>query len=368
MNRFLQFLLCITIVWPLADARKSVAAPNAVELPSGTPSGIAATKLPLPGEEAPSLASMLLDLTYRYTGRGYHDEQIRYRLFVPDTSDPTKEFPLIVWLHGFGEAGNDNVHQLRYFETIIFQKPWDRKRFPFFVLAVHCPRGNRNWTTDSPDADDMANVALAILNKTTRDYPVDESRISVAGVSSGGSGCWELASRAPDRFSAVAPMSSSGADDMEIKQLTHMSIWAFHCTDDAKAAVEPDRRTVVAINAAGGRAALTEIDSGGHDSWSAAFRDYDLLDWLLYQRRGEKSDWPPGTMPLSHRWAHFRTGLVSVAADVNPLNRRPWQVAIQIGIPMLLLFGLYSAIKQRRRRRRENAAADSSPKRPAAAL
>jgi acetyl esterase/lipase len=54
----------------------------------------------------PTLSSLFSDLSYQYTGGGYHDKRFRYRLFVPENTDPPQKLPLIVWLHGFGEAGN----------------------------------------------------------------------------------------------------------------------------------------------------------------------------------------------------------------------------------------------------------------------
>lgn len=285
--------------------------------------------------------------SYRYTGGGYHDKLIRYCLFIPDNTNPPKKLPLIVWLHGHGEAGQDNVRHLMHLGACVFIKPsLGRKRFPFFFLAVQCPADNPDWTTTSESAaDDMVNVVLAILDKTVKVFPVDSTRISLAGVSGGGTGCWELAMRAPGRFSAVAPLGSGGGDLSRADQLIGLPVWAFHSTGDRIVKIDGDRKTVAAIRSLGGRAFLTEIESSGHDCWTSAFLDYDLLDWLLYQRRGQVSDYPPGTLTLKNRWHRFTSGLAEFAAGWNL-----WQAILQISIPLVLIFMFWSAKRRRRLR------------------
>lgn len=299
---------------------------------------------------AEPVATMLDDLSFRYTGGGYHDKLIRYRLFVPVISNPPQKLPMIVWLHGLGEAGDDNVHHLRHLESCIFQKPWKRERFPFFLLAVQCPSDNRAWTTNSKEADDMINVVLAIMYKTIRDYPVDTSRISLAGISSGGSGAWELALRAPERFAALAPMACGGYGSNDAKKLKGIPVWSFVSLHEENAPVDLAREAIAAIVAAGGRAEFTGINSPVHDCWNAAFHDYDLLDWLLYQRRGEVSDYPPGTITLKHRWRRFCGGVFGFVADLELSTWHPWQIALQLGIPALLIVSVISAKRHRRRR------------------
>ncbi len=242
---------------------------------------------------------------YRYTGSGYVDQPFRYRLFVPDAARAGTPCPIIVWLHGLGEAGRDNVSELTWLEYLVFKPPLDRGRYPFFLLAVQCPLDNAGWTRklDGP-GDDMINVALAILDETLRGYPVDRDRIYLSGVSSGGTGCWELAARQPDRFAAVAPLATGGIDlsASQVSSLKSLPIWAFHSSRDGSAPIKLVRRMVTEVQVAGGRVALTEIDSESHDCWSAAFNDYCLLDWLLSQHRNSIS-WstPPGRIPIRGR-------------------------------------------------------------------
>jgi hypothetical protein len=95
---------------------------------------------------------------------------------------------------------------------------------------------------------------------------------------------------------------------------------------------------VKALIEAGGNVHLTEIESAAHECWTAAFDDYHLLDWLLSQHRNQASSWNPGTIPLGVRLRDFASGW------------EWWQVLLQVGIPVLLVAGAWTAVRARRRR------------------
>ena len=169
----------------------------------------------------------------------------------------------------------------------------DRRPVSFFFLAVQCPDDNHVWTTSSDKADDMVNVVLPIMDKTLGDFPIDRDRVLLAGISSGGDGCWELAMRAPERFAAVAPMAAGNPDVTRANRLKNLPVWAFHSTDDQKTPITGDRRMMARLLAIGCRMSLTEIPTASHNCWNAAFNDYDLLNWLLAQRRDVVSSYAP---------------------------------------------------------------------------
>jgi predicted peptidase len=249
---------------------------------------------PTPREQAqpqqvPLFGELFSEQSYEYSGRAYHNKTFRYQLFIPDMSPPPEGLPLIVWLHGYGEAGDDNRSQLRYLYELVLRPLLKHSKCPFFLLALQCPKDNPSWTTTSANADDMIDVLLATIDKTTAERPVDLQRITVAGVSSGGTGCWEFAMRHPDRFAAIALMASSGCDRSRLDKLVDVPVWAFHNTRDSGTPIDSVRATVRDLQAAGGSAFLTEYEIAGHDAWTAAFLTDDLLDWLLAQRRGKRS-------------------------------------------------------------------------------
>ncbi len=283
--------------------------------------------------------ALFTPLEYRYTGGEYQDELFRYRLFVPETRGPDERMPLIVWLHGRGEAGTDNIDHVRWLDHLVFTPPWDCRDYPFFLLAVQCPLDNQVWIrTDGAQADDMINVVRSILDKTLQEYPIDRERVYLAGISSGGLGCWDFATRFPQYFAAVAPMGSGGADTNSIGALVDIPVCVFHCTRDAKTPIDSVRKTVEALRAAGGNVHLTEVDAASHDCWNPAFDDYHLLDWLLSQRRGEPSP-APGSVPLATRLKDFAS------------SWQWWQALLQLGIPAAVIAVVWKAARERRRRR-----------------
>jgi predicted esterase len=298
----------------------------------------------------PDFVSLSIPLEFRYTGGGYRDELFRYRLFLPNMADQKKNWPLIVWLHGNCESQRDNIAHLRWLDQFVFRPPWHKGRYPFFLLAVQCPRDNFDWTRRASDIqDDMANVAAAIVEQTLGDYPIDPDRVYLSGVSSGGSGCWEFALRHPELFAAVAPMGSDGGNNTRVDQLKDMPVWAFHCNRDTDTPVALVRATVRVLSEAGGKACLTEIDSAKHDCWTAAFNDYHLLDWLLSQRRGQPSP-PPGSVPFTTRLADFAK------------TWQWWQAVAQVAIPLAICSAIWNLMKTsvRARSRANQTVADDS--------
>jgi predicted peptidase len=293
---------------------------------------------------------MFADLEYRHIGGVYRDELFRYRLFVPGAASPRNKMPLIVWLHGKGEAGDENLGQLRWLEQTVFDHPWKRQRYPFFLLAVQCPLDNATWTCgeESTGRDDMIDVAKAILDRTLREHPIDADRVYLAGLSSGGAGCWELAIRHPTTFAAVAPISSAGSRSAELDKLRGVPVWAFNCSRDASTPIERTSHTIESLRGAGGVIHLTEVDSKSHDAWTSAFEDYHLLDWLLSQRRGQPSP-APGTIPLTTRLHDFSKGW------------QWWQALLQVAIPGLFLMAAWKAIRRRKRNLKPSLALNVAP-------
>ncbi len=213
----------------------------------------------------------------------------RYRLYVPEKGRVTLPAPLLVWLHGDGERGDDNLNHLRWM-NLVFEA--ENNSPPLFILAVQHP-ANQRWFTPGSQSDTVSAVS-EILEQIQAKYPIDRDRIYLSGVSTGGTACWELACRHPQRFAAMAPMASTGGDVSKASKLAKIPIWAFHSRTD-RLKVDRARAMVDAIQSAGGNARLTETDQktmSSHDCWTPAIQDYHLLDWLLAQRRGHPVSWP----------------------------------------------------------------------------
>lgn len=287
------------------------------------------------------LTKLLRPLDFSYTGGRYNDQLFRYRLHIPsDRSNSQNNYPLIIWLHGNGESGNDNRSQLRWLE-LVFDTPHDPGKYEFFLLAMQCPADNNEWSSQHTLAsssrtdshDEPITIARSLFDRIVATYPVDKDRIYLAGVSSGGTGCWEMAMRYPNIFAAVAPLGSRGGDNDRAQLLVNVPIWSFNSDGDPIDNRLAAEATVRQLSRLGGVCAQTPIPNITHDCWTAAFREYHLLDWMLAQRRGIVSSWPPGNVPLmiqvtrSAFWGQWAIGgiiggIVSVAVFLEFRRRR----------------------------------------------
>jgi pimeloyl-ACP methyl ester carboxylesterase len=138
----------------------------------------------------------------------------------------------------------------------------------------------------------MLSVTMATLDKTLDNYPIDRDRVAVVGISVGADTAWMLASRESDYFAAIAPLSAGAFSPTpdRIAALKQMQIWAFNCRDNKACPIDPIRDAVKSFTRAGVNVHLSEIDAGtNHGSWSGAFGDFKLGNWLVAQRRGASS-------------------------------------------------------------------------------
>lgn len=225
-----------------------------------------------------------------YTGGDYDHEPFKYRLMSPPLIEPGKKYPVVLFLHGAGERGDDNALQLLYLPDQMAQNDW-RVNFPCFLIAPQC-RSEKKWVdvpwdameTEMPsEPSHQMQVALGILDNVLENLPADPQRVYLTGLSMGGYGSWDAAIRYPERFAAVAPICGGG-DERGAARLVDVPIWAFHGDQDEAVPVERTRRMIKAIIDAGGEPKYTEFPGVGHNSWTPAYSDPNgLLPWMFEQ-------------------------------------------------------------------------------------
>src|SRR5438067_11719457 len=138
-----------------------------------------------------------------------------YLLFLPEgySKDTDKKWPLMLFLHGAGERGSDVNKVKVHGPPKIVEK---RKDFPFIVVSPQCPADS--WW--------RAFELLSLLDEIQKDYRVDPDRVYLTGLSMGGFGTWELASQAPQRFAAIAPICGGGNPALA-RRIKDLPIWVF---------------------------------------------------------------------------------------------------------------------------------------------
>jgi predicted peptidase len=221
--------------------------------------------------------------------------EFAYRLLGPKSITPGTRYPLVIFLHGAGERGNDNLSQLKYFPTWMAEQS-ARKAHPCFVLAPQC-RDEQKWvdvdwskiesTPQSPTPTVDMLAVIAAIEDTLQREPIDPARIYLTGLSMGGYGSWDLAARMPDRFAAVLPICGGG-DEATAAKIKDLPIWCFHGDADTAVRVERSRTMIEALRAAGGAPKYSELAGVGHDSWTPAYRDPDVLAWIFAQKKPAK--------------------------------------------------------------------------------
>ena len=206
-------------------------------------------------------------LERKFEARTYKgDWTMPYRLFRPATD---RKVPLILYLHGSGGQGDDNLKQLglgNIFGTRVWLLPENQKQYPCYVVV---PQTDRGWArydfsqqTDTPPKvipglGDGSRLALEIVDALRREFSIDEQGIYVTGQSMGGAGAWNVMTNRPQLFAAaviccgsVSTEDGTGAIDTPL--------WNFHGDSDQTVPVSVSRERMAARKKAGGHPLYTE--------------------------------------------------------------------------------------------------------------
>ena len=215
--------------------------------------------------------------------------KLPYHLLTPSKVEDGKKYPLVVFLHGAGERGADNEKQLVHG---VPQFVANRDKFPCFLIAPQCPDGKKwvevDWSADThtlpKDPGEVGRLALALIERSIRELPVDPKRVYITGLSMGGYGTWDLVARRPELFAAAAPVCG-GADEATAARIKNVPVWAFHGAKDTAVKPARSRNMIAALEKAGGKPKYTEYPDVGHNSWDPAYKDPEVFKWLFAQKK-----------------------------------------------------------------------------------
>ncbi|MBX3441348.1 MAG: prolyl oligopeptidase family serine peptidase [Planctomyces sp.] len=221
--------------------------------------------------------------------------ELLYRWHAPPDLEAGRKYPLVIFLHGAGERGDDNAAQLIH-GVKVFASDEVAAKNACFVAAPQCPRG-QTWasidrTRETPRLGDQASapaaLVLELIDSLSKEFPIDADRIYITGLSMGGYGTFDLLMREPQRFAAAVPVCG-GADVSRAESIKDIPIWIYHGAKDTAVPVERSREIVEALKAAGGAPRYTEYPDIGHDSWNGAYIDQEMLTWLFEQRLSQRT-------------------------------------------------------------------------------
>jgi len=196
---------------------------------------------------------------------------LRYLLHLPAAYEDRPSWPLILFLHGAGERGDDLTLVLREGLPHLLETLPD---FPFVVVSPQETQARR-WTPDG---------LAALLDEVAGKYRVDRGRVYVTGLSSGATAALELTIHHPDRIAAVAPVAFT-AIPRDLCRMKDVPAWIFHDAGDERVPEGRAKKLAAELRACGGEVKLTIFPAEGHDAWTEAYRTHELYEWLLRQRR-----------------------------------------------------------------------------------
>ena len=199
----------------------------------------------------------------------------RYLVNLPagyDPNDADKRWPVLLFLHGSGERGDD-------LEKVKVHGPPKvaptRPDFPFIVISPQCPANDR-W---------LPAELAALLDEVAAKYRTAADRVYLTGLSMGGYGTWSLAAEYPGRFAAIAPICGGG-DPTDTARVRQIPAWVFHGGKDPVVPVERAHEMVDALKKTdAAEVKLTIYPDAGHDSWTVTYDNPELYAWLLAHKR-----------------------------------------------------------------------------------
>jgi len=211
----------------------------------------------------------------------------KYGLFVPLSytgggPGAAQKYPVIIFLHGVGEGAGMGAGNLK--QMTVGLGPAVARKAEEFQFIVIFPQSSGGWDPDSEYVADM----FAALDQVSKEYRVDNDRVILTGLSTGGAGTWEIGAKYHDRFAALVPMGSNGSKSSDAANLTDMPVRAYCSAAGDIFAGWNDQSMVNRIKKLNPNAPAQFIATPtmGHDCWENVYGGYELFTWMQQQRRG----------------------------------------------------------------------------------
>ena len=225
-------------------------------------------------------------------------DTLNYRMLFPKDFSEDKKFPVVLFLHGAGERGNNNEAQLTHGGKLFVEK---REEFQAIVIFPQAPKEDY-WARVEVKRDTIPyqfnfkntaepttalSMVMKLMDSLHKKQYVDQSRIYIGGLSMGGMGTYEMLYRKPEMFAAAFAICG-GADPEIVKNYPeNLNIWIFHGEKDDVVLPKYSKIMAREINSLGGNAKLSLYPEANHNSWDAAFAEPHLLPWLFSHKKDD---------------------------------------------------------------------------------
>ncbi len=228
----------------------------------------------------------------------FRGDTLLYRLLLPENYNPGKMYPMILFLHGSGERGNDNEAQLIH-GAELFLRDSIRKNFPAIIVFPQCAPKD-SWANTSSYKDSSGKRILQfkttgkatksmwlvqrLVRKIINQYPVTKKQLYVGGLSMGGMGTFDIVKRNPKLFAAAFPICG-GADSAIAPKLKYVNWWIFHGAKDKNVDPIYSKIMVQALQKANAPVRFTLYPEAEHNSWDNVFVEPGLFPWLFSNKK-----------------------------------------------------------------------------------
>jgi predicted peptidase len=204
--------------------------------------------------------------------------EIKYLLYTPSDYDGAKPFPLLIFLHGMGERGDDLDLVKKHGPPKEIE---GGRELPFIVASPQTRLGDQ-WSSST---------VVWLVDDLKSKLNIDSDRVYLTGLSMGGYGTWETAIKHPDLFAAIVPICGRG-DPSRADAIKSIPTWIFHGAKDQIVPIEHSRNMYEALKQYG-NVKFTVYPEAEHDSWTETYMSPKLYEWMLMQKRGQPPVFPP---------------------------------------------------------------------------
>jgi predicted peptidase len=226
------------------------------------------------------------------------NDTLPYRILYPSNYKSNKKYAVLLFLHGSGERGSDNELQLTH-GWKLFADSMNRAKYPAFVIFPQCPL-NESWArltvnrnTQPLQLEFLSNEPMTkplslvsqLMDSLASSGKVNKKKIYLGGLSMGGMGTFDLLWRKPGFFAAAFPICGGGDTSKAAVYGKNFPIWVFHGDADPAVDVNNSRKMVAALKAAKAKVKYSEYPGVKHDSWTNAFAEPELLNWIFEQKK-----------------------------------------------------------------------------------
>lgn len=216
-----------------------------------------------------------------------------YQIMYPEDYDETKAYPLVVFLHGAGERGNDNQKQLTHGKQFLIDN--FQLAHPSIVIVPQCPSDSYWANVMRHQIDNNMTLTFGVSDNPTRTMStlmalieywlssgkIDTKKVYVGGLSMGGMGTFELLWRMPDTFAAAFPICGGGDLSKLPIYAKNIAVWIFHGSDDSVVPAQNSRNIYKTLKEQGTDVEYTEYPGVNHNSWDNVFLENGLATWLF---------------------------------------------------------------------------------------